>query len=220
MKSNLKIAIITANIGGIDPILGIPKQTIPYDYYYYDETNLPFPLVNLDNRMKAKYCKLQAHRFLPEYDAYIWIDGRIKIEGINFTENFIEQLGKNNLAIYKHRERSNVYEEIEYILDQLKQGNQYLLSRYNNSQLVKELLFYKDQGLKKNYPLFMAGVFCRLNNKETNECFDEWWKMCLEFSCFDQALLSYVTWKHDLKISAIAYDELRTHKLFKITEHL
>jgi hypothetical protein len=219
-KKQMKVAVISADIGGIDPVFGMCKQTIECDYFYYCDNNLPYPLPNLNNRLKSKYLKAQTHRFLPDYDAYIWVDARIRIAGGNFAQVFMEQLEGHELVVYKHRERKNVYEEMEYIIDQMSKGNQYLLSRYGNQQMVKELLFYAENGMPKDYPLFTGGFFARLNNDHVNKCFDEWWRRILEFSYFDQTMLSFVTWQQKLNVNFIQYDDARTHKLFKVESHL
>ncbi len=215
-----KIAILSANIGSIDKIKGIPKQSIEVDFFYYTEDNLPFPLPNLNNRLKSKYIKTQTHRFLPDYDIYIWVDGSVKIHGGNFAENYVDQLKDNDIALYLHKERKNVYEEIEYIEYQMKKGNDYLLSRYGNQQLVKEALFYSKNGLPETYPLFNCYTFIRKNDDRVNHCFDEWWKRCIEFSNFDQAMFSYVAWESNMKINKLILDDSRTYKLFTREKHI
>ena len=161
------------------------------------------------------------HRFLPGYDAYIWLDARIRIAGNNFVNSFIELLEDSKEAIfYKHKERTNVYSEIEYIIEQMGKVNKYLLSRYGDQQLIKEVLFYKEQGLPSDYPLVMSGVFARLNNEQVNAIYDEWWQRCIEFSCFDQTMFSLVAWEKNLLVKFLDWDEIRTPKLFEITQHI
>lgn len=215
-----KIAIVTANIGNFDNAKGVCKQSVEFDYHYYDENNLPFPLPNLNNRLKSKYLKLQTHRFLPGYEMYIWLDASIKVNGGNFAETFVDQIKDHDAALYGHVERNNVYEEIEYIDTEIRKGNPYLVTRYASQQLVKEALFYAKNKLPFDYPLYNCYTFARMNNEKTNKCFDEWWKRCIEFSNFDQAMFSYVAWEADLKINKIQYDELRTHKLFTREPHI
>lgn len=215
----MKVAVITANIGGIDEIRGLPRQTIEIDYYYYNEFNLPVPLPNLENRLKSKYLKIQTHRFLPNYDAYIWLDGSVEINGANFAESFIDEVKHKSIAIYRHRERKSAYEEIEYIIEQMLNGSTYLLSRYGNQQIFKELLFFKEKQLPEDYPLFNCFTFVRLNNDIVNKAFDEWWLRCIEFSNFDQAMFSYCMWKENIDVNVLEFDELRTHKLFERKSH-
>lgn len=216
----MKIAVVTANIGNFDPILGLPKQDAEFTYFFYNENNLPFPLPNLNNRLKSKYIKIQMHRFLPNYDMYIWLDGRIKVQADTFVKTFVQQIENKDIVLYKHRERDNVYQEIEYIIEQMNKGNHYLLSRYGNQQLFKEAIFYKDNDLPNDFPLVMSGVFARMNNKIVNACFDEWWQRCIEFSYFDQTMLSCVLYQHGLNVNFLPFDEIRTPKLFKVTSHI
>ena len=51
----MKIALLTANIGGIDEIHAPAKQKESYDFFYLTEKTLLFPLPNLDTRTKGKY---------------------------------------------------------------------------------------------------------------------------------------------------------------------
>lgn len=224
----MKVAIITANIGQFDTIRGIPKQSMEADFYCYDETNLPFPLANLNNRMKARYLKCNAHRFLPGYDAYIWIDGRIEVTGNSFVETIMEQLVDHDLVVYKHYERENIDQELDFILSHIRKGTPYIFSRYGNQQIEKEKALYKSEGiindsdkpLALHLPLVIGGVFARLNSEKVNAAFDEWWNRIVEFSCSDQTMLSYIIWKQNLKANYLTYDLDRTSKLFQIGRHI
>ena len=51
----MRIAVISANIGGFDTEKCIPKQTVEFDRYYYTDKNLPVPMHTQDARMKAKF---------------------------------------------------------------------------------------------------------------------------------------------------------------------
>lgn len=202
-SSREKVAIITANIGGIDGIYKMPQQTSKYDYFYYDENNLPFPLPNLENRLKSKYLKIQTHHFLPQYDMYIWIDGSIEILSENFVGFLKDSLSNHDITICKHPVRDNVYDELDCIIDAIKKGDNYLSSRYADQQLEKEVEFFKSQNFPKSFPLFACYAFARKNNHKVNKCFDEWWRKCTEFSNFDQAMFSYAARKSVLSINAL-----------------
>lgn len=214
----MKIAIITANLGGIDPIYGIPKQTVDVDFRYYTDASLPYPLPNLNKRLQSKYLKLQTHRFLPGYDAYIWIDGRVLIESNNCVELLQEELKENDVAIFRHLERSNVFDEMDFIVDMMNKGNHYLLSRYGNQQMEMETEFYQTERLPKDFPLYATYVFARINNEKVNTAFDEWWRRTIEYSHFDQAMFSYVAWKHELKIKELSWQDYR--KVIHVTKHM
>lgn len=218
----MKIAVITANIGGIDPIFGMPKQecdNVEYKYFYYNESNLPFPLTNLNDRYKSRYLKIQTHRFLPDFNAYIWLDGRFKITSNKFIDHFVENLKEHDIVLYKHRERKNVFEELNFIVEEMNKGSKYLLERYANQQLIKEAVFYKASNIE-NMPLVANGIFIRLNNIKVNSCFDEWWRRCIEFSNSDQTMLSVVLSQYNLNANYLEFDEIRTPKLFVLSKHL
>ncbi len=218
----MKIAVATCSIGGYDNLQGAPKQVCDaaeVDFFYYTDDNLPFPLTNLNSRYKARYLKSQMHRYLPNYDLLVWIDGRVKIEGNNFVQSFIEQAEGYDMVAYKHQQRKSVYEELLFIESEVIKGSKYLVERYADQPLMKELLFYKHCGIPEDYPLFQGGFFARWNNEKVNKAMDEWWVRLTEFSNSDQSMLSLVCWQHDIKINAQVWDEARTYKLFTLGKH-
>lgn len=212
----MKIAIITANIGNIDEVIVPMRQTIPCSYFCFTEDDLPFPLSSLDNRMKAKYIKLQTHKFLPGFDCYIWIDGRVEVTASNFVETFSEYSKWQDMFCLRHPERENVYDELQFIGDLLTEGNEYLNKRYTVEIIMEEFSFHLANGTPEDYPLFACGVFSRMNNNRMNDFFDKWWEKCLQYSCFDQAMFSHCAWKEDIDIASIPYN----NEFVKINKHL
>ncbi len=195
------LAIISANIGGIDEVYGMPPQRTPANLYYYFLNNLPVPLPNLDNRTKSKYPKIQSHRFL-SHDAFCWIDGRIQILTKEFSQIMIDVLGDNDMFILRHGERDTPYQEIEYIRDSMRKGSGYLLSRYGYQDIQKEVDFFEKEGLPYDYPLYHCNMFIRKNTAKVNDAFNDWWHGVTAYTNFDQAFFSYIAWKHDLKIDS------------------
>lgn len=212
----MKIAIITANVGGFDQVIPPVEQSLKFDYFSYTEENLPFPLDSFDNRMKAKYLKLQTHRFLPGYNAYIWLDGRVEVTSSDLVRTMIYAIAEADIMCLEHPERNNVYEELEFILAFMEAGNEYLLDRYNPDAIKKELELYRSKDFPAAHPLYACGVFARWNNQKVNDFFDEWWRSILEFSCFDQAMFSYCAVKEKINIVSIPYN----NELLKINKHL
>lgn len=212
----MKVALLTANVGGIDNVPPVPEQSVPYDYFCYTEKNLPFPLHNLDSRLKGKYCKINTHRFL-KHDIFIWIDGRIEITSPDFVKTMVEWLQNKDVVISRHQYRHNVYEEIHWIQEMMRNGNKYLLERYAHEPFNEELKFYSGQGMPVDYPLFACGVFARWNNPKVNWVFRDWWLMCLEYSNFDQSQFSYIAWGNQLNIKQLSPDEILQY--IKIGKH-
>lgn len=202
----MKIAIITANVGDIDNVLDIPKQNTSHEisFFSYTEKNLPFPLPNLDNRLKSKYLKIQTHKFLEGFDYFIWLDGRIEVISKDFVDKMLDFVGDKDVALPLHGVRSNVFEEMEYVLQHIEEENKYVFLRYGNQQMDKELDFYKQHKELKNIPLYHCACFIRKVNSGVNQFFDFWWEKCIQFSNFDQAMFAFTSFKNpQIKISAI-----------------
>lgn len=201
-------ALLTCNIGDIDEVIEPVEQIRIHDYFCFTERNLPYPLPNLGDRLKGKYLKINPHRFLNNYDNFIWMDGRIHAHNPKFTKFMTEPLKEYDIVIPFHQYRKSVYEEIDFIKHHMSEGNQYLITRYEHEPFDDELEFYKYQGLPESFPLYACGVFARRNDEKLNRIFRDWWLRSLEFTSFDQAMFSYIAWKFKLKIYSFPYEEL------------
>lgn len=211
-------AIVTANIGSIDPIQGIPRQTVDCDFRYYNDQNIPFPLPNLDNRLKSKYIKIQTHKFLKDYDTMIWIDGRVKVISKTFVESFVSGLQDHDMVMFRHPERDDICDEMNYIIDNMKKGNHYLLSRYGNQQMEKEFEFYNSNNIPKTAPLYACTVFARKVDSRMNEFFDKWWEKCIQYSNFDQTMFAFLAYTNSIKVQALDMKDWTKH--LRINKHL
>lgn len=201
-------ALLTCNIGGIDEVIKPITQSVHADYFCYTDAVLPYPLPNLGDRMKGKYLKMNAHRFLGNYDNFIWIDGRVEVISPDFVKYITSFLEEYDVVIPFHYERSDVFEEISFIKNQMKEGNEYLISRYKNEPFEAEMDFYFSEEFPPHYPLYACTVFARRNEEKVNRAFAQWWMRTLEFTCFDQCMFSYIAWAYELRVRAIPYDEL------------
>jgi hypothetical protein len=198
----MRIALITANIGGIDEIIAPAKQTQEYEFFYYTENTLPFPLPNLDSRMKGRYLKTQIHRYL-DHDLFIWVDGSVEIIDGTFIRWVSDKIRDHDMIIMKHEERGNVYDELNYITDSMKSGKSYLIKRYIKQPFIEEINFYKKEGLPETYPLYKTYFFACRNIPAVSAAFDTWWDMVLRYSNFDQSQFSYAAWKHQIAVNEV-----------------
>ncbi len=203
----MKIAVIVPAIGNLDEIHPLEKQSMEYELHYITENTLPFPLPNLDNRMKGKYFKCQAHKFI-EADIYIHLDASVEVISKDFIDTCIKELYGVDIVIEKHKHRNNVYDELIYIIEKMKAGDKYLLRRYAKQPFYIEYDFYKKNGLPIYYPLYQCFFFARKNNERVNEMFDKWWDLNLTYSNFDQAAFSFAAWSHDMNINTIETEDL------------
>lgn len=196
----MKIALITANIGGIDEIHAPVKQKEDYEFIYITENTLPFPLPNFNNRMKGKYFKTQPHTFL-DHDVFIWLDSSVEIIDGTFITWVLEKLKSHEFVCSLHPERDNVYDEIAYITTMMSGGNKYLLERYVGQPFELEKRFYMSKAM--NGPLYNGWFYATRNNHRMSKVLNEWWELILRYTNFDQTQLSYVLWKHNVKVNVV-----------------
>jgi hypothetical protein len=188
----MKACLITANIGGIDA----SKSPIKNMFQYSD-----FPS-KLPSRLQAKYYKMCSHWLHPEYDAYIWIDSSFTVqEGL--IEWMVQQLGDADCAFFSHLHRSSIVDEADFVNQQMKAGNQYLLARYSGQKMTEQVNSYIDSGFNTAFGLYGGGLFIRRNTPKVNHAFDHWYIENTKWTIQDQLSLPYILWKHDLKFKVI-----------------
>ena len=186
----MKIAVVTAIFGGKDTPKPFPSQSVECDYYCFTEANSPVPLPNFPDRLKAKYFKLQAHRVLPGYDAYVWIDGNIEVKSADFVKVMTDRL--DGIRIQRHHERDTIKEEIDFIL---ASKNEYLTTRYAAQPLKEEYEHYLSKGMREDAPLYSCNVFSYTCFTPINRSIIErWWSLVLAWSWFDQSAFSFLQW--------------------------
>lgn len=218
----MKIALVTAIFGGIDEVHVPMKQTCPHQYFLFNEQNCPADINYANDRLRAKFFKIQTHRVLPEFDLFVWMDGTLKMATNLFLEQVIQKLGDNDALFMNHVIRKCVYEEAEEILKYLKDDKSewygYFRTRFTIEEIEREIESYRKAGYPENAGLWSGGFFVRRNNERTNNFFNKWWDSILRYGCKDQMSLAYhintykeikITFMEDLYGNKI---ERSTHK--------
>jgi hypothetical protein len=196
----IRVAVVSAVFGGVDTWKPFCNQVLPEwaewaGLYRYDETNTPVPLPNLPDRLKAKYFKTQCYRVNDwercNADVVIWIDGNVEVKRVDFVEAMITPIKKGAyFTIQKHHERNSIKEEVDFILST---DNPYLLIRYGKQPLLQEHEYYIGRGMQPDAPLYSCNVFAsKVANPYIESMLNEWWRLCLEWSWFDQSAFSYL----------------------------
>lgn len=211
----MRVAIITAIIGGIDEPKDVPAQPRPdplgppldITRHFFSDKDVPEHLRHFSPRVQALYFKTQMHEYLPDYDLYIWVDGKIQITTPDFVQQCITQVGSNDFAILKHHERTCVYQEINHILHCMSKGNEYLLARYKDRPLLEEAAEWKSMGYPKGNGLGDCKIFIVRNTEKMNEIFNKWWKLVSDVNYFDQTAIQVVCWLFKEKIHYLNFKQ-------------
>ena len=209
----MKIAVISANFGDFDHKHPFPEQSVPCDRLYYNELNSVYPLASLTYRMRGKFYKMQAHKFLKEYDVFVWLDSNVKVKSPHMIAEMLKPLQDNQVSIRKHPERTNIYEELAFIKQMIEKGNKYLKLRYNLQSLIDEVNDI-GPGLEG---LYACGLFARLNTPAVNEMFDFWWETQFLFNDFDQ--IRFVQVSKSLKVGNFDLGNFYKNDYYELTPH-
>lgn len=194
--------IISAVMGTIDRL----QIQAGHGVLVFDELRepLPFPRRDVNQRLRAKYFKMSTHWLNSNFSAYIWVDGSFSIEPAGLRAFMARQLASADCAFFLHPTRRTILQELEYVKEQIAEGSKYLLVRYGNESMDKQVDAYVDDGFPVgDYPLLGGGLFIRRNTPRVNAAFDHWLIENLKWTIQDQLSLPYILWKHNLTYNII-----------------
>ena len=167
-----------------------PHMTIPW----YDMVVTPDP--NLTPRRDLQKYKMCSHKYMPEYDWVIWIDGWawLLVDPVEII-NEVKESGKK-VAIGKHPWRDCSYDE----------GRVCAGFPSNDEDIIKaQLSRYEEAGFPHNYGLAASSFFVRDNkDPKTKTFFNRWYRETMKGSHRNQISWGYAAWKS--KLDALIWD--------------
>jgi hypothetical protein len=188
----MKIAILSANLGNFDKPIDPVKQTIPVTFHRFTDENF-LPITGLTPRFQYRIPKLFGWQMFPGYDIYIWLDGSTTFLRPDCVQWYLDQLGDNDIAFFKHPVRRNIRQEVEHIEKKLQENSKYIVPRYKNG-LHRE--FYINEVLKGGYKdnkLYASTAFIYKNNERVKEYMNFWWLFQSRYYTVDQLAQTYAT---------------------------
>jgi len=168
-----------------------------------------------DSTRNARKHKILPHRFLPEYDYSIWVDGNILVKN-DVNELVEEYLSEVNVAMMNHVDnqldsRDCVYEEANTILHFGKINGNY---KDNPQLIINQMDKYKLDSYPSNNGLAVTMEVLRKHNElDVVETMERWWEELKYNSKRDQLSFNYSSWKTNLKFKWIVGDS-RDNKHF------
>lgn len=157
---------------------------------------IPEELASLSKVKQQRIVKICPHRYLPEYDISIWVDGNIKVKGD--LNNLLSEydLTKTHLYTRIHPSRRCVYEEAKAILGFGKDRPE------NINPIISR---YEQEGYPRNIGMAETCVIIRAHNERDCRLFDEAWATELMLNSHrDQMSFNYVAWKRHFQIGYMA----------------
>jgi len=184
------ISVYSASIGNYDQYIQ-NTDIIRFSYDRYFATN---------NRMAAKKFKVLSHQYLSS-EFSIWIDGNVEL--VAKPQEFVDMMEDNDVLIFEHPDRSNVFEEAEVI------KTLYL----DNPEIVSnQIEFYKEMQYK--HSLYSCRLIVRRHNREIENANNKWWSEITKWSYRDQ--LSFAHAFSDTKIKSIEHPQSYTNDFFVV----
>ncbi len=222
-----KKVVYTAIFGNKDKL--IEPQYVPDDFDFICFTDQDFDSQvwqirkvkgNFDNpRLSAKIFKILPHRYLPEYELSIWVDGNILIKG-NINKLVDKYLSQAPLAFFDHRNlqldaRSCIYQEAEALLEMAKKGK----IKDDPNIIKKQVGDYRLQGYPEQNGLIVGGIILRKHNlPEVINLMEKWWEEINKYSIRDQLSFNFVAWQNNANFVYMEGD-MRDNEFFRMLPH-
>lgn len=187
-----RIAVITANLGGFDPIHEYVPQSVDYDFYRFTDENFPLRVCAMTPRLQARIVKCFAWQMVPGYEYYIWVDGSCSLWHEDSVKWFMEQLGIADVAFFKHPERDTIQQEADFVKKCLEKQSKYIVSRYYGELIDEQMAEIKSHNLYADDLLIASTAFVYRNNSSVRGMLKEWWYHISRYHIIDQLALPFV----------------------------
>lgn len=204
----MKIAVISANLGGLDQSTEHVPQSIAYDYFMFTDKNFPPRFNAMTPRLQAKIPKFFGWQLAPGYDYYLWIDGNMTLSNSDSLKYFYDNCQGYDVVVLKHPVRPDIRQEVRYTRKGIKQQAMYMVKRYTN-ELLKEQYdaIRSDKDFVDDF-LVNGGVLMYRNTPKVQRMLKEWWYHVSRYIVQDQISFPYVLKKSGVKIN-IRPDDIR-----------
>lgn len=184
-----------------------------YDYVCFTNDNaiksdiwdirpIPKELDGLSEVKKQRCIKINPHKYLPEYELSIWVDGNVKLK--KDANEFVDSKCKNgNVFIPSHPERNCIYEEMKACIK---------LKKDTEQNIAPQRKRYTEEGFPKNYGLVQSNIVIRRhNNPDCIKLMETWWEEVKNGSHRDQLSFDYARWKNkDVNVVFLDKDTCKT----------
>lgn len=219
-----KKVIYTAIFGGYDQLPDPEYIPEGWDFVCFTDSDIKsniwnvnkVPAIYEDPTRNARKYKVLPHRWFPDYDYSLWVDGNILIkEDIN--ELIDIYLNKVNLAVHDHNQntldpRSCAYREAQIILYfGERNGGNY---KDDPNLIIKQMNKYLRKGYPENNSLAVTMQLLRRHNqKDCIKAMEKWWEEIKYNSKRDQLSFNYSMW--DTKTPFVYFNgDSRDNKYF------
>jgi hypothetical protein len=139
----------------------------------------------------AKIYKMLPHRYFPESQYSLWIDGSVIIKSSTGPEHLVDlYLAQHDLAVFRHRRRNCIYQEAAACLR---------LGKDLPSTIRNQIQQYRAEGYPSNNGLAECTVLLRRHTDQMKQFNELWHSEILAHSRRDQLSFKYIATKFGFK---------------------
>jgi hypothetical protein len=142
-----------------------------------------------DPRRAARHHKTLSHVLFPDADYVVWHDGniRLRVDPWRLVER---HLAENDVAAFKHRDRTCVYEELEACIR---------LDKDEAGLMRRQVEVYRNEGYPALSGLAETGVLARRQSERVRAFNEAWWREIESGSVRDQLSFNVVLWRMGMR---------------------
>jgi len=209
----MKKCIYTVIFGGYDQLLPPKVISEGFDHICFsDDPELKSDVWQIklievpENHVKRqREVKILSHKYLPEYDITIYVDGNQQILA---DLNAMLQFYNGGMLVKKHPHRANIYDEALKIIQ---------VGKAKQQDVELQVAHYRNSGFDEKY-LFETGIMIRDNSEAVKKLCEAWWHDVDKFTYRDQ--LSLPPAVHNTGILLSVFGNTLTQKYFRIHRHI
>jgi len=201
----MNVAVISANLGGFDKQIDPVEQSVPFDFYRFTDENFKWRNRAMTSRLQARIVKCFGWQMVPEHRVYLWVDSSCQLSHKDSVKWFLEQLGENDVAVFKHPNRNTIQEEADYLKKRLRNHCPYITPRYENEFIDEQMAEIN----KPNLPLYASTAFIYRNTHDVKKMLKEWWYHISRYHTIDQLSFSHCLQQAPLKVKEIPESYLK-----------
>ena len=188
----MTVVVYTAIIGDCDALLPPPPgaTAVAFVTCKHGARGWEQRIVTPDwgPRRTARHYKALPHRYLPDADVTIWLDGNVTMSIA--PETAVARWLKGDLATFNHWDRDCLYDEAAFC------GR---VGKDRQDVLVEQAERYRAAGMPRHWGLAATRVVVRRNTPAIAALNEAWWEELQAGSVRDQVSLPFVCWKAGLR---------------------
>jgi len=202
-KPHSNICVISANLGGFDTPQAHVPQSIPCDFYTFNDGNFRPRFKAMTPRLQAKIPKFFGWQLLKGYEYYLWLDGHGVLTSPNSVRTFYEKLKDHDVVVIQHRTHPSIAHEYRYMRKGIKQKAEYIVARYENEHMRELYDEIRADTEYKDDAMVLGGMFMYRNTPAVRAMLKDWWYYVSRYAVQDQLSFVYVLKKSGLKINVL-----------------